>query len=66
MALDDSPVPRAPKPAPDPAEAPKARNTEEQKTDFTAEGSPPPGKVAGAAPPAEPPRMPARPKPRKA
>lgn len=63
MALDDSPIPRAPKA--EPASAPIPRSTEEQKTDFTAEGSPPPGKVGGAAAPAEPPRAPARPKPRK-
>ncbi len=34
-----------------PAPAPKPKNLEQQKTDFTDEGSPPPG-VAGTAPPA--------------
>lgn len=35
---------------PPPAPAPKAKTVEQQNTDFTAEGSPPPGAVGTAIP----------------
>jgi hypothetical protein len=35
---------------PAPTSAPAAKTLAEQKTDFTAEGSPPPGKVSTASP----------------
>ncbi len=41
---------RAPKPVPVSAPAPTPLSLQEQKLDFTAEGSPPPGKVATEAP----------------
>jgi hypothetical protein len=60
-----------PKTAPEPAPAPKTLT--EQKADFTAEGSPPPGKVstslpAGSAAPAKtgPPRLRATTRPKRA